>query len=102
MSDNRIPARVNDKLTTSLELVHHVPPETCTWFPLFSIIYFYKAMDEDQDCTSFQSKAMQGITVGHSTKINALSIYNPTINHYYKPDIYKLDPSCLPCNELSS
>ena len=75
---NQIPSKVNGELTTSFELVHHVPPDTRTWFPLFSIVFFYKKSDEDQDRTSFQSKAMIGIAVGRSTKTNALSVYNPT------------------------
>ena len=68
---NQIPAKVNGKLTALFELVHHVPPNTHTWFPLFSIVYFYKEMDKDHKRTSFQSKAMQGIAVGCSTKTNA-------------------------------
>ena len=39
---NQIPSKVNGKLTTSFELVHHIPPDTRTWFPLFSIVFFYK------------------------------------------------------------
>ena len=45
---------------------------------------------------------MIGISVARSTKTNALSVYNPTTKNYYKPDTYKFDPSCLPCNELPS
>ena len=37
---NQIPAKVDGKLTTSFELVHHALPDTRTWFPLFSIVYF--------------------------------------------------------------
>ena len=99
---NCVPGKVNGKLTTAFELVHHVPPDTRTWFPLFSIVYFYKATDKDQDRTSFMSKAMQGIAVGRSTKTNALSVYNPITKQYYEPDTYKFDPSRLPCNEFPS
>ena len=53
---NQIPAKVDGKLTTPFELVHHVAPDTRTWFPLFSIAYFYKDLDNDKDCTTFQSK----------------------------------------------
>ena len=97
---NYIPSKVNGELTSSFELVHHVPPDTRTWFPLFSIIFFYKKTDEDQDRTSFQLKAMIGIAVGCSTKTNALSVYNPTTKKYYEPDTYKFDPSHLPCNKF--
>ena len=39
---NQIPAKVDGKLTTPFELVHHIAPGTRTWSPLFSIAYFYK------------------------------------------------------------
>ena len=83
---NQIPAKVDGKLTTSFELVHHVPPDTRTWFPLFSIVYFYKKTNKDQDRAPFQSKATIGIAVGRSTKTNALSVYNPITKQYYEPD----------------
>ena len=79
---NHILTKVNGKLTTSFEFVHHVLPVTHNWFPLFSIVYFYKTMYDDQDRTSFQSKDMQGIAVGHSNKTNALSVYNPITQKY--------------------
>ena len=97
---NQIPAKVDGKLTTPFELVHHVAPDTRTWFPLLSIAYFYKDLDNDKDHTTFQSEAMIGIAVGRSTKTNALSIYNPTIKQYYKQGMYTLDPSRLPCTEF--
>ena len=99
---NQIPAKVGGKLTTSFELVHHAPPDTRTWFPLFSIVYFYKKSDDDQDRTKFQANAMIGIAVGRSTKTNALSVYNPTTKRYYEPDTYKFDPSRLPSNKWPS
>ena len=99
---NQIPAKVNGKLTTPFELVHHVAPDTRTWFPLLSIAYFYKDSDNDKDRTTFQSKAMIGIAVGQSTKTNALSIYNPITKQYYEPDTYKFYPSRLPCTEFPS
>ena len=99
---NQIPSKVNGKIAASFELVHHVPPDTRTWFPLFSIVFFYKKSNEDHDRTSFQSKAMIGIAVGCSTKTNALSVYNPTTKKYYEPDTYKFDLSRLPCNKFPS
>ena len=88
------------KFTTPFELVHRTPPDTRTWFPLFSCVYFYKDTDKNKDRSSFQSKAMIGIAVGRSTKTNALSIYNPITKQYYEPDTYKFDPSRLPCTEF--
>jgi hypothetical protein len=97
---NQISAKVHGKLTMPFELVHRTPPNTRTWFPLFSIIYFYKDSDKDKDCTSFHSKTIIGITIRQSTKTNALSIYNPITKQYYDPDTYKFDPSRLPCTDF--
>ena len=82
---NQIPANVDGKLTTPFELIHHVAPDTRTWFPLFSIAYFYKNLESEKDRTTFQSKSVIGIVVGQSTKTNALSDYNPITNQYYDP-----------------
>ena len=55
----------------------------------FSCVYFYRDSNKNKDRSSFQSKAMIGITVRRSTKINALSIYNPITKQYYDPDTKK-------------
>ena len=96
---NMIPGRVNGRLTTPFELVHRCPPDTRTWFPIFSMVYFYKDSDADKSRSSFQSNAMQGIAVGRSSKTNGLLVYHPGTKKYYEPDTYKFDPSRLPCNE---
>ena len=93
---NQISSKVNGKRITSFELVHHVSPGTRTWFSLFSIVYLYKDSDADQDHISFQAKAMQGTTVGHSTKTTIISVYNPITKQYYVPNTYKFDTSLLP------
>ena len=93
---NQIPDKIPGKLTTPFGLFHYVAPKTCTWFPLFSIAYLYKELDNDKGCTTFNSKAMIGIAVGRSTKTNALSIYDPITKQYYNPYIYKFDPSTYP------
>ena len=97
---NQIPVAFHGKVTTPFELVHRVAPDSRTWFPLFSIVYFYKETDADKDRENFQAKAMIGIAVGRSTKTNALSVYHPITKKYYEPDTYKFDPSRLPCNEF--
>ena len=81
---NQIPITFNGKLTTPFELVHRVAPDSRTWFPLFSIVYFYKETDADKDRENFQAKAMIGIAVGRSTKTNALSVYHPITKKYYE------------------
>ena len=94
---NQIPTKVNGKLTTPFELIRRAPLDTRTWFLLFSCVYFYKDTNKNKDHSSFQAKAMIGIAVGHATKTNALSVYNPITKQYYKPDTYKFNPSRLPC-----
>ena len=96
---NMIPAKVNERLTTSFELVHRVKPDVRTWFPLFSVVFFYKEDDVDHDRNNFESDAMIGIAVGRSVKTNALRVYNPTTKQYYEPDTYKFDLSRRPSNE---
>ena len=49
----QIPVKLDGKLTTPFEIFHHVAPDTCTWFPLFSIAYFYKDSYNYKDCTTF-------------------------------------------------
>ena len=73
-----------------------------TWFPIFSIAYFYNDSETDKDHTTFQSKAMIGIAVVRSNKTNALSFYNPITNQYYNTDTYKSDPYRLPCTDFPS
>ena len=81
---NQIPVKVDGQLTTSFELVHRTPPDSRTWFPLFGIVYFYN--DKNHLCNSSQPKSMVGISVGRSTKTNALSVYVPSTKQYYNPD----------------
>ena len=97
---NQLPGNADGKFTTPFELVHRAPPDARTWFPIFSIVYFYKQSDADQDRANFESKAMQGIAVGRSRSTNALLVYNPSTRKYYEPDSYKFDPSCLPSTEF--
>ena len=97
---NQIPAKVNGELTTPFELVHRSAPDSRTWFPLFSVVFFYKDTNKQKDRSSFQSRGMIGIAVGRSTTTNALTVYNPITKKYYEPETYKLDPSRSPCSEF--
>ncbi len=93
---NCIPGKVNDALTTPFELIHHSPPDSRLWFPLFSIGYFHHTRDGSVSRSGFQAQTMEGIAVGRSNTSNAMVFYNPTTKQYYEPDTYKLDPSRLP------
>ena len=97
---NHVPVKADGKLTTPFELVHRTPPDSRTWFTLFSVVYFYKDTDADKDRENFESKSMIGIAVGRLTKTNALSVYNPITKQYYEPDTYTFNPSRNPANEF--
>ena len=94
---NMIPGKVNGRLTTPFELVHRCPPDSRTWFPIFSMVYFYHDSDSDKNRVTMQSNAMQGIAVGRLNNTNALLVYHPVTKKYYE-----FDPSRLPGNEWPS
>jgi transposase InsO family protein len=93
---NCIPGKVGNFLTTPFELIHHSPPDSRVWFPLFSVGYFNHTRDGSVVRSSFQAQTMEGIAIGRSDTSNAMIFYNPRTRQYYEPDSYKLDPSRLP------
>ena len=93
---NQILGKVNCNLTTAFELVHQVPPDTHTWFTLFSFVCLYKNTKKNKDRSTFQGNTMQGISVGRSTKTNTLSVYNPRTKQYYKLTYTSLTPLVSP------
>jgi hypothetical protein len=93
---NCIPGKINNELTTPFEMVHHSPPNSRLWFPLFLVGYFHHTRDGTVERSSFQSHTLDGIAIGRSETSNAMIFYNPKTKRYYKPDSYKLDPSRLP------
>ena len=93
---NCIPGKVHDELTTPFELVHHVPPDSRTWFPLFCVGFFNHTRDGSTARSSFQAQTLEGIAVGRSTTSNAMIFYNPATCQYYEPDSYKFDHIRLP------
>ncbi|KAL7425595.1 LOW QUALITY PROTEIN: hypothetical protein ACHAXH_000396, partial [Discostella pseudostelligera] len=114
---NCIPGKINDALTTPFELLHHSPPDSRLWFPLFSVGYFHHTRDGSDSRLwfplfsvgyfhhtrdgsvarlGFQAQTIEGIAIGRSDTSNAMLFYNPTTKQYYEPDTYKLDPSRFP------
>ena len=93
---NCIPGKINDALTTPFELIHHSPPDSHLWFPLFSVGYFHHTRDGLVARSGFQAQTLKGIAIGRSDTSNAMLFYNPTTKPYFEPDTYKLDPSCFP------
>ena len=93
---NCIPGKVRDELTTPFELIHHSPPDSRLWFPLFSVGYFHHNRDGSVARSGFQAQTLEGIAIGRSDTSNAMIFYNPRTRQYYELDTYKLDPLRLP------
>jgi hypothetical protein len=93
---NMIPGKYKRKLASSFMLVHGVRPDQKTWLSLFSICYFHHKKDSDAQHSKNQAHTLDGIVIGCSPTSNAILVYNPHNQHYYKPDSYKIDLYCLP------
>ena len=61
---NCIPGKINDALTTPFELLHHSPPDSRLWFPLFSVGYFHHTRDGSVARSGFQAQTIEGIAIG--------------------------------------
>jgi hypothetical protein len=77
-------------------LVHGVRLDQRTWLPLFLICYFHHGKDRDAQHSMNQAHMLDSIVIGRSPTSNAILVYNPRNQRYYKPDSYKIDPYCLP------
>ncbi len=93
---NMIPGRYNNKLASPFMLVHGVRPDPRTWLPIFSLCYFHHEKDSDASRYKTQAHTLDGIILGRSPTSNAILVYNPCNQRYYKPDSYKIDPHRLP------
>jgi hypothetical protein len=93
---NMIPGKYNDKLASPFMLAHGVRPDPRTWLPIFSLCYFHHEKDSDASHSKNHAHTLDGIVIGQSSTSNALLIYNPRNQRYYKPDSYRLDSYCLP------
>jgi hypothetical protein len=77
-------------------LAHGVRPDQRTWLLLFLICYFDHKKDSDAQHSTNQAHMLDGIVIGPSPMSNAILVYNPRNQCYYKPDSYKIDPYCVP------
>ena len=91
-----IPGRYKNKLISPFMLTHGVRPDQRTRLPIFSSCYFHHEKDNNAQRSKTQAHTMDGIIVGRSPTSNAILVYNPQNQHYYKPDSYKIDPYRLP------
>jgi hypothetical protein len=69
---NAIPGKFGGKLASPFMLAHGVGHDERTWFPLFSVCYFYHILNEDTPRSHTQSHTMDGIVIGSSPTSNAL------------------------------
>jgi hypothetical protein len=83
-------------LTSPFLLVLGIGHDERTWIPLFSLCYFHHKKDSNQECSKHQAHTMDGIVIGRSPTLNALMVYNPRNQQYYKPSSYHIDPYRLP------
>jgi hypothetical protein len=89
---NAIPGKHSGRLVSPFLLVHSVEHDEHTWIPIFSLAFFHHEKDGDEQRSHHQAHTMDGIVVGRSPTSNALLVYNPRNEKYYKPDSYPLDP----------
>jgi hypothetical protein len=95
---NMIPGKYYGMLAPPFMLAHGVCPDQRTWIPFFSLCYFHHKKDSDPSRSKNQAHTLNGIIVGRSRTSNAILVYNPHNQCYYKykPDSYQLDPYRLP------
>jgi hypothetical protein len=77
-------------------LVHGVRPDQRTWLPLLSLCYFHHEKESNALRSKNQVHTLDGIVIRQSPTSNAILVYNPRNQCYYKPNSYKLDPYHLP------
>jgi hypothetical protein len=93
---NAIPGTYSGHLASPFLLVHGIGYNERTWIPLFSLYYFHHEKDSNQQCSKHQAHTMDGIVIGRFPTFNALMVYNPRNQQYYKPDSYCINPYHLP------
>ncbi len=93
---NIIPGKYQNKLASPFMLIHGIRPNPRTWLPLFSVCYFHHKKDSDASRSKSQAHTMDRIVLGRSPTSNAILIYNPWNQRYYKSDSYKIDPYRVP------
>jgi hypothetical protein len=93
---NMIPGNFRNKLASPFMLVHGVHLDQRAWLPLFSLCYFHHDKDSKILRSKLQAHTLDRIVIGCSLTSNAILVYNPRNQHYYKPDSYRLAPYCRP------
>jgi hypothetical protein len=99
---NMIPGTYLGHLASPFMLVHGVCPDQRTWLPIFSLCYFHHDNDSDASRSKHQAHTLDGIVVGRSSTSNAILVYNPRNQRYYKPGSYRLDAYRLPSSVYPS
>jgi hypothetical protein len=82
---NMIPGKYRNRLASPFMFVHGVHPDQRTWLPLFLICYFHHEKYSYAQCSTNQAHTLDGIMIGCSPSSNAILVYNPCNQRYYKP-----------------
>jgi hypothetical protein len=93
---NMILGKYRGKLVSPFMLVHGIHPDPRPWLTLFLICYFHHEKDSSASRSKSQAHTVDGIVIGRSPTSNAILVYNPRNQRYYKPDSYKFDPYHIP------
>jgi hypothetical protein len=93
---NAIPGKLHGRLASPFLLIYGIGHNERTWVTLFSLCYFHHEKDGDQWRLHNQAHRLDGIIIGQSPTLNALLVYNPRNEQYYKPDSYRINSYRLP------
>ena len=73
-----VPGKLESAVTMTVELVHEVPGDQRTWFPLFSVGYSPIDKAGQGLCTAMQSHTMSDIVVGCASATNVMRCVSTT------------------------
>jgi hypothetical protein len=93
---NMIPGKYRGKLASPFMLADGVRLDQRSWIPLSSLCYFHHKKVSNALRSKNQAHTLDGIVIGKSLTSNAILVYKPCNQCYYKLDSYRLDPYWLP------
>jgi hypothetical protein len=93
---NMIQGKYQGKVASPFMLVHGVHLDPRTWLSIFLLCYLHHKKDSNALHSKSQAHTLDGIVIRQSSTSNAILVYNPQNQRYYKPDSYRLDAYCLP------
>ena len=88
---NYFPIIHNKIVTTPFELAHGQKPDFRTLFPMFSLAFVRKPIQQGGQQTKFRSQTIKAIAVGRADNSDALIFFNPESNDIITSSDYRLD-----------